>query len=90
MVWDTLVRLQLLISERGSLTENNGTIINAQLLKVMEKFNFFKKLLMGGHGERLKNFGKKFYLKKNFKIEIANVIFRTIFNESEIFFLIDS
>ena len=57
---------------------------------------------MGGHDEKLKNFGKskkksviftnytisskKFFLKKNFKIETANVIFRTIFNESEIFF----
>ena len=26
----------------GSLTENNGTITNVQLLMVMEKFNFFK------------------------------------------------
>ena len=51
-------------SERGSLTENNGSITSAQLLIVMEKFKFFK----------------------NFKNEIANVIFRTIFNESEIFF----
>ena len=36
----------------------NGTIINAQLLMVMKKFNFFKnfkKLLMGGgHNEKLK------------------------------------
>ena len=50
----------------------------------MEIFNFFKnlqKLLMGGYDEKLKNFGKS---KKNFKIEIANVIFRPIFNESEI------
>ena len=48
-------------SKRGSLTENNGTITNVQLLMVMEKFNFFKnfkKLLMGGHDEKLKNFGK--------------------------------
>ena len=51
----------------------------------MEIFNFFKnfkKLLIGGHDEKLKNFGKS---KKKFKIEIANVIFRPIFNESEIF-----
>ena len=57
---------------------------------------------MGGHDEKLKNFGKSkkigdlyeldnskqkiFFEKKNFKIEIANVIFRTIFYESEIFF----
>ena len=72
---------------------------------VMEKFNFFKnfkKSLMGGHDEKLKNFGKSkkkyvilrirqfkaknFFWKKNFKIEIANVIFRSIFNKSEIFF----
>ena len=48
-------------SERGPLTENNGTITNAQLLMTLEKFNFFryfKKLLMGGHDEKLKNFGK--------------------------------
>ena len=47
--------------KRGALTENNGTIINAQLLIVMEKFNFFrnfKKSLMGSHDEKLKNFGK--------------------------------
>ena len=47
--------------ERGSLTENNGTITNVQLLMVMEKFNFFKNFknsLMGGHDEKLKNFGK--------------------------------
>ena len=89
-------------SDRWSLPEHNGTIINAQLLMVMEKFKFFKKLLMGGHDEKLINFGKSkknrwsldnfkqknFFWKKNFKIEIANVIFRTIFNESE-FFLID-
>ena len=36
-------------SERGSLTENNGTITKVQLLMVMEKFNFFK---------NFKNFGK--------------------------------
>ena len=48
-------------SERGLLTENNGTITNVQLLIVMEIFNFFKnfkKLLMGCHDEKLKNFGK--------------------------------
>ena len=48
-------------SERGSLTENNGTIINAQLLMAMNKFNSFKnfkKLLIGGHDEKLKNFDK--------------------------------
>ena len=48
-------------SERGLLTKNNGTITNAQLLEVMEKFNFFKIFkysLMGGHDEKLKNFGK--------------------------------
>ena len=52
-------------SERGSLTELNGTITNFQLLMTLEKFNFFKnfkKLLMGGHDEKLKNFGKS---KKN-------------------------
>ena len=46
-------------SDRWSLTD--GTITNAQLLMIMEKFNFFKnfkKLLMGGHDEKLKNFGK--------------------------------
>ena len=44
-------------SDRWSLTEHNGTITNAQLLNVMEKFNFFKnfkKLLMGGHDENWK------------------------------------
>ena len=48
-------------SERGSLNENNGTITNVQLLMVIEIFNFlknFKKLLMGGHDEKVKNFGK--------------------------------
>ena len=55
---------------------------------------------MGGHDEKLKNFGKSkkkgdlyeldnfkqnIFLKKKFKIEITNVIFRTIFNETEIF-----
>ena len=45
-------------SKKGSLTENNGTITNVQLLVVMKKFNFFKKLLMGGYDEKLKNFGK--------------------------------
>ena len=48
-------------SKRGSLTKNNGTITNVQLLNVMEEFNFFKnfkKLLMGGHDEKLKNFVK--------------------------------
>ena len=47
--------------ERGSLTENNGTITNVQLLRVMEKFNFFKNFKnspMGGHDEKLKNFRK--------------------------------
>ena len=47
--------------ERGLLPENNGTITNVQLLRVMEKFNFFKYFknsLMGGHDEKLKNFGK--------------------------------
>ena len=29
-------------SERGSLTENNGTITSAQLLMAMDKFKFFK------------------------------------------------
>ena len=51
----------LSFTERGSLTENNGTITNVQLLMVMEIFNFFenfKNLLMGGHDEKLKNFGK--------------------------------
>ena len=75
-------------SEKGSLTENNGTITNVQLFMVMEKFNFFKNfnyLLMGGHDEKLKNFGKskkksviytnqiisskKIFLKKKFQIE---------------------
>ena len=89
-------------SERGSLTENNGTITNVQLLMVMEKFNFFQKFQKiadgRGHDEKLKNFGESkkkiddlhesdnfkqhiFFL--NFKIEIANVIFLPIFNESE-------
>ena len=48
-------------SDRWSLTEHNGTLTNAQHLKVMGKFTFFKnfkKLLMGGHDEKLKNFGK--------------------------------
>ena len=48
-------------SERGSLTENNGTIINAQLHMVIEKFNCFKNfknLLIVGHDEKLKNFDK--------------------------------
>ena len=51
-------------TERGSLTENNGTITNVQLLMVMEKFNFFKNFknfknsLMGGHDEKVKNFGR--------------------------------
>ena len=48
-------------SDRGSLTENNGTITNVQLHMVIEKFNCFenfKNLLMGGHDEKLKNFGK--------------------------------
>ena len=49
---------------------------------------------MGGHDEKLKNFGKskkKSVIFTNWtilskKIEIANVIFRTIFNKTEIFF----
>ena len=41
-------------TERGSLTENNGTITNVERLMVMD--NFFK--VMGGHDEKLKNFGK--------------------------------
>ena len=48
-------------SEKGSFTENNGTITNVQLLMVMEIFNFFKNfenLLMGDHDEKWKNFGK--------------------------------
>ena len=60
----------------------------------MEIFNFFKnfkKLLMGGHDEKLKNFGKskkKSVIFTNWtilsnKIEIANVIFRPILNKSE-------
>ena len=43
------------------LTENNGTITNVQLLMVMKKFNFFKNFKnspMGGHDEKLKNYGK--------------------------------
>ena len=50
-----------IFSERGSLNENNSTITNVKLLTVMEKFNFFenfKYLLMGGHDEKLKSFGK--------------------------------
>ena len=49
-------------SERESFTENIGTITNVKLLMVMKELNFFKnfkKLLMGGHDEKLKNFGKK-------------------------------
>ena len=41
--------------------KKNGTIFNVQLLMVMEEFNFFKnfkKFLIGGHDEKLKNFGK--------------------------------
>ena len=66
-------------SERGSLTEKNGTIINVQLLMVMEIFNFFenfKYLLMGGHDEKLRNFGKSkkkiidLYELDNFKQKI--------------------
>ena len=43
-------------TERGSLTEHNGTIINAQLLKVLEKFSFFKnfKKLLWGEGAQRK------------------------------------
>ena len=46
---------------RGLTTEKKGTTANAQLLMVMEKFNFFKNFknsLMGGYDEELKNFGK--------------------------------
>ena len=39
-------------SDRGSLTENNGTITNVQLHMVIEKFNFFEK-----------NFGKSTFQK---------------------------
>ena len=97
--------LRLLI--RWSLTEYNGTIINAQLLIAMEKFNFFKnfKTLLMGEGPRRKtekfcqiekkigdlyeldNFKQEIFFEK--KIEIANVIFRTISTESEKFFLIN-
>ena len=48
-------------SERGSLTENNGTSANVQLLMVMEKFKFFKhfkNFVMEGHDDKLKNFRK--------------------------------
>ena len=31
-------------SKRGSLTGNNGTITNVQLLVTLEKFNFFENL----------------------------------------------
>ena len=51
----------LSFSERESLKEKNGTITNAQLLVTMEKFNFFenfKYLLIGGHDEKPKNFGR--------------------------------
>ena len=44
-------------SERGSLTELNGTITNVQLLMTLEKFNFFrnfKKLLMGATTKKWK------------------------------------
>ena len=66
-------------SKRGSLTEKNGTITNVQLLMVMEIFNFFKnlkKLLMGGHNEKLENFGNSkkiisdLYELDNFKQKI--------------------
>ena len=67
-------------SERGSLTENNGTITHthAQLLMVMEKFNFlknFKKLLMKkfsgieqkiGDLYDLDNFKQKNFFEKKF------------------------
>ena len=46
---------------RGLTTENNGAIANVQLLRVIEKFNFFtnfKNSLMGSHDEKLKNLGK--------------------------------
>ena len=45
---------------------------------VMEKFNFFKNLLMGGHDEKLKNFGKSkkkigdLYEIDNFKQKILS------------------
>ena len=58
--WGQILKI-VTSSDRWSLTENNGTITNAQLLMVMEKLNFFKNfknLLMGGHDEKLKNFGK--------------------------------
>ena len=45
--------------ERGSLTENNGTITNVQLLMVMEEFNFFKnfkKFLMGAPRRKTEKF----------------------------------
>ena len=45
--------------ERGSFTENNGTITNEQLLVTMEKFNFFenfKYLLMGGPRRKTEKF----------------------------------
>ena len=51
----------LAFRKENPLTKNNGTIINVQLLMVMEKFKFFKnfkKLPTGGHVEKLKNFGK--------------------------------
>ena len=65
--------------KRGLTNEKNGNTTNAQLLlMVMEKFNFFKnfkKLLMGGHDEKLKNFGKSkkkgdLYELDNFKQKI--------------------
>ena len=45
--------------ERGSLTEKNGTVTNAQLLVTMEKFNFFenfKYFLMGGPRRKTEKF----------------------------------
>ena len=85
-------------TERGSLTENNGTITNHQLLMVREKFNFFenfKNSQMGGGARRKtekfwqieKIIGDLYELdnskKKIFKIEIANVIVRPILSKSE-------
>ena len=40
-----------------TFTKNNGTFINVQLLMVMEKFKFFKNLLMGkGAWQKTENF----------------------------------
>ena len=65
------------------------------IYRIFKNFTF---LLMGCHDETFKNFRKSkkkigdlheldnFKQKLFFKIEIANVIFRTIFNKSKIFF----